>query len=310
MRNKDAPTANKCLSRTWELQRLQGHLVRLKETKAVLSTESPQVYPHLVHRAKKEQMMEERYTQIEYENRILLKKMSKILRTSSTENLNKHFKPKSLNAISRKKELKRIMDENQKILGAIQSRKPFYTRHDWDTHAQNHKGYRNTIMERPLQTLPTMYDRHDRTNSAPSPQKRLTDQSQPHHLAPINKKKSPAKSPNKRKGGGKKAIKKVPQEPLEIVRGGNTIDNKYVVLTVTEIMKPKHTLVFSTFDVDTSVSCELEIPFGDVEQVCADERLLSPENRKALVEGMLDRLHFKGDELLEFDGSVRCVICY
>jgi hypothetical protein len=48
---------------------LKLRLAQNQDSKAVLSTESPHVYPHLVNQAKKEQLLEERYTQIEYENR-------------------------------------------------------------------------------------------------------------------------------------------------------------------------------------------------------------------------------------------------
>jgi hypothetical protein len=93
---------------------------------------------------------------------------------------------------------------------------------------------------------------------------------------------------------------------VEICRGGNNIDDKYVVLTVTEknIGGPDHTLVFSTFDVDTSAACECEVRFGAIEAVFSDELLLSPTNRKGLVDALLPRMHFVGTDKLEFDGAV------
>lgn len=56
----------------------------------------------------------ERYHQIDYENRILLKKMSDIMRTHSLDNINPNAgRVKSLNADLRKRELRKIMDENR-----------------------------------------------------------------------------------------------------------------------------------------------------------------------------------------------------
>jgi len=292
--NRSLPSSNKICSATWDKQKMQGHKQRLAEIKPVLNTGAPPVYPHLISRLKKEQMLEERYTQIEHENRVLLKKMSKILRTSSLDNLNVHFKPRSLNSQSRKKELKRIMDENQKILGAIQSRKAFYNRSDWETHAKNHTGYRSTIRERQIRTLPTM---HDRTQSAP--QQLLTDQSSSPNsraLNPIDKKGKSQRGKKK----GKKAVKKPIQGDLEICKGGDTIDGKYVVLTVMEEVKPRHALVFQTFDVDTSMSAEFSLPFEAIEEVCTEDCLLAPESRKQLVDNLLGHFRFEngGEELV------------
>lgn len=59
-------------------------------------------------------------------------------------------RPRSLNAVSRKKELKRIMGENQAILKRIQERKPFYNRKNWDEHQQQHSKHLNNIKERPV----------------------------------------------------------------------------------------------------------------------------------------------------------------
>jgi hypothetical protein len=93
---------------------------------------------------------------------------------------------------------------------------------------------------------------------------------------------------------------------VEICRGGNNIDDKYVVLTVTEknIGGVDHTLVFSTFDVDTSAACECEVQFAAIEAVFSDELLLSPTNRKGLVDALLPRMHFVGTDKLEFDGVI------
>ena len=70
--------------------------------------------------------MEERYAEIERDNRLLLEKMSYIMRHSSLDNDNQMQYAHSLNREQRKRELQRITRENQNILGRIQAAEPTY----------------------------------------------------------------------------------------------------------------------------------------------------------------------------------------
>merc|ERR1719195_2438130 len=74
---------------------------------------------------KKEQMLEERYTEIDRENRILLKKMSNIAK-QTPPNSARVPGPHSLNRDARKRELLRITSDNQAILKRIQQAQPVY----------------------------------------------------------------------------------------------------------------------------------------------------------------------------------------
>merc|ERR1740123_622605 len=62
---------------------------------------------------KKEQMLEERYTEIDRENRILLKKMSDIAKQTPPNSARVPGGPHSLNRDARKRELLRITSDNQ-----------------------------------------------------------------------------------------------------------------------------------------------------------------------------------------------------
>lgn len=55
------------------------HLAKLQNIKAAVKTVPPKSHAHLKSKPKKNQMLEERYTEIERENRILLEKMTNIL---------------------------------------------------------------------------------------------------------------------------------------------------------------------------------------------------------------------------------------
>lgn len=85
---------------------------------------------------KREQMMEDRYAQIEHENRLLLSKMSDIMQKGSMDNVSNAWQyGHSLNRTNRRKELQRITEENQQILRRIQGVQPFYNHWKWEEEA-------------------------------------------------------------------------------------------------------------------------------------------------------------------------------
>ena len=77
-------------------------------------------FDHIRNNLKREQMLEERYSEIDRENRILLQKMSDIMRQPTFSMMKEARGPNSLNKDYRKKELIRITQENQAILKRIQ----------------------------------------------------------------------------------------------------------------------------------------------------------------------------------------------
>jgi len=118
------------------------HHQRLRKAKPIIDMSEPQEQPHLLSKAKKHEMEEDRFAEIERENAILLAKMSKIMREGSgTENIGgapplqprKPARPAvgSLNRARRKQELMRITQENQAILKRIQLKDPHYNHLEW-----------------------------------------------------------------------------------------------------------------------------------------------------------------------------------
>merc|ERR1719269_404421 len=101
---------------------------------------------------KKEQMMEERFAEIERDNRLLLEKMSYIMRHNSLDNQNPMEYAHSLNREQRKRELQKITRENQAILRRIQAAEPTYDHLAWAEHERTHEEYMNNICELPIRT--------------------------------------------------------------------------------------------------------------------------------------------------------------
>lgn len=115
-------------------------------------------------------MLEERYTEIERENRILLEKMTNILQNQkgahvgglpaiqsqmqgtsvfSQSNMTLGQPKKSLNREARKRELLKITVENQQILKRLQDKQPSYNVNRWAKEDKERKKILNYICEYP-----------------------------------------------------------------------------------------------------------------------------------------------------------------
>ena len=119
--------------------------------KPAIDNKPPKRHNHLRKNMKREQMMEERFAQIERENRLLLEKMSYIMQRDTQDNKCSALKyGRSLNKAFRKRELQRITQENQAILRRIQAREPNYNHLDWEESRRKNEQYLRNIAEYPL----------------------------------------------------------------------------------------------------------------------------------------------------------------
>ena len=138
---------------------------------------------HLTHRLKKAQLEEERFQEIELENKVLLGKMSKIMSLNAMTDRSSqggkgsskfpfrstlqlkpgvridmgqypcldtrnYYNGKSLNRDYRIRELKRINSENQSMLSRIQNREPYYDHKKWDAERKRDLQYLANIKSR------------------------------------------------------------------------------------------------------------------------------------------------------------------
>ena len=106
--------------------------------KCSIDNKCPRAASHLKTKAKKNALMEERFAQIETENRLLLEKMSHIMRfKGGIDCTNDSVKySHSLSKERRKRELQRITKDNQKILKRIQAARPTYNHRKWEEEAK------------------------------------------------------------------------------------------------------------------------------------------------------------------------------
>lgn len=111
------------------------HKQRIRAMKPEIDTMPPESIglDHLRNNLKREQMLEERYHEIDRDNRILLQKMSDIMKHPSVKSGGgDQSAPVSLTRTARKADLQRITQENHAILKRIRQAGPVYNRIDWE----------------------------------------------------------------------------------------------------------------------------------------------------------------------------------
>lgn len=147
---KAIPTLNKHTDSKYYQKCQEIHRSKLTNIKSSIDNSEPHRPTHLKKNLKKEQMKEERYAEIERENRILLEKMSHIMQNETLDNKNQSIAySHSLNKGLRKRELQKITSENQAILRRIQMREPNYDHTQWEEDARRNERYAANIREFP-----------------------------------------------------------------------------------------------------------------------------------------------------------------
>ncbi|KAL4466041.1 hypothetical protein ABPG74_004278 [Tetrahymena malaccensis] len=173
---RQVPVSSKIVSRKIKERDSQIHETKLKQISSQVDTKRPDHFNPLSYtqNKKKIQLMEDKYTEIERENRILLEKITKIMnppKTTSNKNqyqdqsvMNRlsrnnnystiqqssYTKKKSLNQLNRRKELLGIMEENKKILERIKSRKSEYDHRKWEEDYKKNEVLLHKISEYPV----------------------------------------------------------------------------------------------------------------------------------------------------------------
>lgn len=158
------PVGNRLLSRIWEERSEELHRRKLRDMRARVDSASPHVFPHTARRAKKEQLLEEHYTEIERENRLLLEKMSSIMK-GKQEPKPQPARKRSLNQDFRRRELVKITQENQALLRRLQGRTSAYSTYRWEVDRKKTERLLKNICEFPYQLGVTAYDGRRRYGS-------------------------------------------------------------------------------------------------------------------------------------------------
>lgn len=143
------PANNKLLKKRWDMSSYNTHRRKVQSAKAVIDNKPPQTYMHLHLKLKKLQVEEERLATIERDNRILLEKMSFVMRTRGRVDNRNDYEHKSLNKTKRQRELLRVTHENQAILKRITAKEPHYNHLQWEDEWQINETYMDNISKYP-----------------------------------------------------------------------------------------------------------------------------------------------------------------
>jgi len=129
------------------------HKQRIRAMKPEIDTMPPESIglDHLRNNLKREQMLEERYHEIDRDNRILLQKMSDIMKHPSVKSGGAQTAPQSLGRTGRKADLQRITQENHAILKRIRQAGPVYNRIEWEEDFRRSGAYLKNSCEYPPQ---------------------------------------------------------------------------------------------------------------------------------------------------------------
>merc|ERR1712154_204455 len=139
------PTHNKLLQQRWDTTYYNEHRQKVRDAAPMVDTKAPPTYKPLHLKLKKLQLEEERLATIERDNRILLEKMSYIMRTRGRVDNRNNYEYKSLNREKRQRELLRVTRENQEILKRINMRKPEYSVQQWAADWEENQKFMDNI---------------------------------------------------------------------------------------------------------------------------------------------------------------------
>ncbi|CAF3284976.1 unnamed protein product [Rotaria socialis] len=166
------PSANRLLQKRWDDKYFSEHRLLVRDARPTVDTRPPRTYMHLHMKLKKLQIEEERSATIERDNRILLEKMSNIMRTTGSIDNHNDYESKSLNHEKRRRELLRVSRENSTMIKRIVERKPDISRTSWSSSWSKNLSYLDNISKYDLdwhESKPISRQLHSREPSSRRP---------------------------------------------------------------------------------------------------------------------------------------------
>mmetsp|Transcript_117977 Transcript_117977/g.334594 ORF Transcript_117977/g.334594 Transcript_117977/m.334594 type:complete len:359 (-) Transcript_117977:69-1145(-) len=245
------PSGNKLCAKRLESRRHELHRQRMRSVGPIVDTREPIAaqMDHVRTNLKKEQKMEERYSEIDRENRILLTKMSDIMKQQSPRPTfdAPRAGPQSLNSNARKKELLRITRDNQMILRRIQQAQPVYNHVSWEGTSRREAAYLRNCAEYPL----VLRSARRAPNHQASELRALlpeppTEESRARDGLMLSARGPP---PSAGRSAG-------PEEMTCVLKAGRKISDKYYLI---EMVTDGQVLHVSAFDGDARTSMELVV---------------------------------------------------
>ncbi|XP_066093250.1 uncharacterized protein CFAP97D2 isoform X2 [Saccopteryx bilineata] len=131
------PCRNECLQSAWE-KAYHNHRKKVRDAQPLVDSHAPLCLSHLHLNLKKLKLEEERLWTIARDNRLLLEKLSCIMRSRGQTDSRNNYTQKSLNRGKRGQKLHKIQRkshvlqrESKTILGRITNSEPVYRTQKW-----------------------------------------------------------------------------------------------------------------------------------------------------------------------------------
>lgn len=127
---------NRLVAERMEIRQHERHIRALETTRGMVDAKAPPDMPHLRNKLKTRKLQEDRASEIQLENRILLQKMlnidTKPTDLSPDVLTSNRAAPRSLNGGAQRKELDRITGSNMELLRRLQGIQPSVDPRKWE----------------------------------------------------------------------------------------------------------------------------------------------------------------------------------
>ncbi|KAL5008266.1 hypothetical protein ScPMuIL_013847 [Solemya velum] len=154
------PIASKILLRYEQDRAYKLHRRKVSTVKPGLDNRPPKKYPHLIFRLKQMQKEEDRQSEIDHANRLLLEKMTHVMQhRGGIDNWNEHEPRRGLNIEYKERQKDIIHQENVELSKRINRVKPTFNPDEWDLYADD---FEDDISVKSADKFPKLGTKKDR----------------------------------------------------------------------------------------------------------------------------------------------------
>jgi E3 ubiquitin-protein ligase TRIP12 len=239
---RGAPVANKICHRKEQEREDARMRQRIIHARPGIDMKPPATcqLQHLRVNLKREQLLEDRYLEIDRENRILLQKMSDVMRKPAFE-IRPPAQGRSITKDRRKLDLIRITQENQALLRRIQTTQPVYRNLQWEEAYRRNELYLRNACEYPV----VIRKQASAPTISPSKKKDI-DQLEQFLEEEKNRTATKAKAKEEEEE----------EESSTVFKSGQKVGDQYYLV---EMSTDGRTLTISAYDGDTQQTLELMV---------------------------------------------------
>jgi hypothetical protein len=148
--HKGLSLGKKVIKRREEDKLFEGHLERIRNARPNTTGYALQDIPRGLNNGKKNMLIEDKFTEIERENRILLEKITTTMNKRAQSVSERDRNNKSLHGSFRRKQLENIEIENARLLKRLQEKKSDYKAEKMDEEWKKQKAVIKNIANYPL----------------------------------------------------------------------------------------------------------------------------------------------------------------